>query len=67
MSAHSHFDPIWELGYMERGEAYLWLCVVMDKVVDNCHIAQFTLEECRKVVRESFKKLEELQQEKGLP
>lgn len=57
--AHEQFDQIWRRQITERPtlnlklarhEAYRWLAKQMGLVVDQCHIAYFTEEQCDEVV-----------------
>lgn len=49
--AHKAFDPIWRGGYMSRKQAYLWLSQQLGIDVDDCHIAMFDIDACRRVER----------------
>jgi hypothetical protein len=52
---HGSFDRLWKSGHFMRNGAYQWLALKMNKTSGKCHIAMFTLEECRealKLVRE---------------
>jgi|ERR1035437_5629829 hypothetical protein len=48
--AHSHFDPIWQTGKKTRKEAYQWLADNMVIDVKQCHIGEFDLVQCHKVI-----------------
>lgn len=51
MAAHDAFDPRWK-GQPSgvRSEAYEWLAEQLKIARDDCHIALFDLEQCRRVV-----------------
>jgi len=58
--AHAAFDPIWELRYMERTQAYEWLAETLDIEVRKAHIGMFDLEQCmltRSIAREKLQEL----------
>ena len=57
--AHSVFDQIWKRKFLSRKAAYNWLCYVMGTDKDKTHIAMFDVEQCKKVVEESQKYIEE--------
>lgn len=44
--AHFSFDPLWKNGNMGRKEAYLWLSEQMGIPFGDCHIGDFTKEQC---------------------
>ena len=48
--AHSSFDPKWKSGKMSRTEAYEWLSKKLKIKVKDCHIGEFDIDQCRKVV-----------------
>lgn len=50
MRAHTSFDPIWRNGKLSRKEAYAWLAREMGLTVEETHIGQFDVENCRCVV-----------------
>lgn len=50
MAAHTAFDPIWKSGQMKRKQAYRWLAELLGIEVNDCHIGEFDVEMCRKVV-----------------
>ena len=50
ISAHSAFDMLWQLGPMNRGQAYKWLGQKMGMNQIDCHIGLFDEEQCRKVI-----------------
>lgn len=49
--AHDVFDPLWKSGKMERSGAYLWLAGEMGIPFGDCHIGQFTKEQCERVIQ----------------
>lgn len=51
LDAHKSFDSIWKSGYMDRHAAYRWLSREMSMSLDECHIALFNEEQCRRVIR----------------
>lgn len=48
--AHGEFDPMWRDTGMSRNTAYRWLANKMGLHHDNCHIGDFTVEQCKQVV-----------------
>lgn len=54
--AHSVFDPMWKLKNRRsnrkdaRGKAYKWLAERLGVDPDGCHIGQFDIEQCKRVV-----------------
>ena len=48
--AHQAFDPIWQSGRLPRGTAYQWLADQLGIPSDRCHIGEFNLEQCQKVL-----------------
>lgn len=48
--AHDTFDIIWQSKYMTRKEAYSWLSGELNISQNNCHIGEFDVEMCDKVV-----------------
>lgn len=61
-AAHAAFDPIWQSApkgtRQARRGAYKWLAQRLGMPVGQCHIGEFDLEQCRKVVEvvEQFNK-----------
>lgn len=50
---HRAFDPFWRKGPMKRFDrehAYIWLSKRLEIDIDDCHIALFDSEQCRKVI-----------------
>lgn len=50
INAHEAFDRIWKGGVFSRAEAYRWLAEQLHILPEECHIARFDLERCRRVV-----------------
>lgn len=50
MKAHKTFDPIWQTGKMLRSDAYQWLADQMGIKKKECHIGQFSIADCARVV-----------------
>jgi len=48
--AHAAFDPKWKDGGMTRTEAYAWLAKELKIPRDACHMLNFNIEMCNKVV-----------------
>ena len=48
--AHAVFDPVWKQGVMQRHKAYSWLAKKLGIKVKDCHIGQFDVETCKRVV-----------------
>jgi len=57
--AHAVFDRVWKESRMRRSKAYKWLRNQLRLSKDECHIAMFDVEQCKKVVELAKKKLEE--------
>lgn len=57
-AAHGCFDWIWQGRYKTRSEAYSWLASELDIPVERCHIGEFDVPTCRRVVEacERFRK-----------
>lgn len=49
-AAHAAFDPIWQQGTMKRLDAYSWLAARLNIPVAACHIGEFDVALCQKVV-----------------
>lgn len=52
MAAHAAFDPLWRDGEFigNRRGAYNWLAEALGIDVGQCHVGEFDIEMCRKVV-----------------
>lgn len=49
-AAHAAFDPIWQDGHLaSRKTAYAWLADKLNIHVDDCHIGEFDVEQCKLV------------------
>lgn len=48
--AHAAFDPIWMSGGINRTLAYAWLAEQLALPGKRCHIAQFDVAQCQRVV-----------------
>jgi hypothetical protein len=49
--AHRVFDPLWKSGKMSRRRAYEELRKVLGMTEDECHIGEFDVENCKRLVR----------------
>ena len=49
--AHKVFDPMWRDGDMSRKDAYAWLARELNIEVNNCHIAMFDIETCKRAIQ----------------
>lgn len=49
-AAHDAFDWIWRTGRMKRRAAYAWLAQQLGIDPDDCHIGEFDIATCRRVV-----------------
>lgn len=49
-AAHLAFDPLWKNGERTRNQAYDWLAKKLGIQIKECHIGQFDLDTCNKVV-----------------
>lgn len=58
--AHKWFDQLWKCGYLKRSFAYFWLSSELKLSKKDTHIAMFDIEECKKTIKLSKKKLNEL-------
>lgn len=47
-AVHAVFDPLWRSGRMSRKRAYRWLAERMQLSVEDCHVGQFSVEQCRR-------------------
>ena len=61
--SHAAFDPIWRNGKKTRKKAYLWLSKRLEIDYNDCHIGEFNIEICKRVVIISKKYLDK--QKKG--
>ena len=50
IAAHAAFDPMWRDGSRKRKAAYKWLAEQLGVDVNACHIGEFDVETCRRVV-----------------
>ena len=57
-AAHAAFDPMWRDGRQKRKAAYKWLAVQLGVAVNDCHIGEFDVEACQRVVEECKKQME---------
>lgn len=48
--AHAVFDPLWKTRGMPRVDAYAWLARELEIPRVDCHIGQFNLEQCARVL-----------------
>lgn len=48
--AHSAFDPIWRTGEKGRRDAYRWLAEQLGIPFGVCHIGQFDIDMCKRVI-----------------
>lgn len=48
--AHAMFDPLWKSEPHKRSQRYKWLADRLGIHPDNCHIGQFDMAQCRKVI-----------------
>lgn len=57
-AAHAMFDPLWKRKMARdkvnkskaRNSAYAWLAQQMDMPIEECHIAKFTVTQCKEVI-----------------
>ncbi len=49
-AAHAAFDRLWKSGAMRRKDAYRWLADNLGISTDACHIGEFDVPLCRRVV-----------------
>lgn len=50
MQAHDAFDPLWRRSNQTRAQAYFWLAQRLGIKPQHCHIGEFDLEQCRRVI-----------------
>ncbi|MBK8752385.1 MAG: hypothetical protein IPL99_12380 [Candidatus Competibacteraceae bacterium] len=50
IAAHAAFDPLWQSRHAHRRDAYAWLAEQLGIAVKHCHIGQFDIDQCRRVV-----------------
>jgi hypothetical protein len=48
--AHRVFDPMWKDGEMRRKQAYRWLAQQLNIDFKDCHIGEFDVQTCKRVV-----------------
>lgn len=48
--AHAAFDPMWKSGRMSRSRAYAWLAKQLGIPKHKCHMLQFDITMCSRVV-----------------
>lgn len=58
--AHTAFDPLWKLNYMERNAAYKWLAETMGIDAKKAHIGYFDIDQCMMARAVSIEKFQEL-------
>lgn len=56
--AHRIFDLIWKNKLMSQAHAYFWLQSVMQLSTYECHMGKMNDRQCREVIRQSKKMLE---------
>lgn len=49
-AAHRSFDPKWQDGAMSRSDAYAWLAGQLGMPKHECHIVNFDIATCERVV-----------------
>lgn len=49
-AAHAAFDPKWQRGRMTRSQAYMWLAVRLGISKTECHILNFDIAKCERVI-----------------
>lgn len=51
--AHKYVDPLWKgkNKKMSRGQTYQWIQKAMDMTPQEAHIGNFTVEQCKKIIR----------------
>lgn len=57
VAAHNAFDPLWQAGPMTRPEAYRWLAGALGVAPADCHIGQFDLGQCQRVIQVCLNRL----------
>ncbi len=50
VNAHAAFDSLWRNGSMDRNRAYAWLAGELGIGVEDCHIGEFDVDTCKRVV-----------------
>lgn len=50
IQAHKAFDRLWREGTKSRGEAYRWLAGELGIEQQDCHIGEFDIAMCKRVV-----------------
>jgi hypothetical protein len=50
MEAHGVFDKLWKSGKVKRFDAYTYLSNFMQISRKDCHIGQFSVEQCDKII-----------------
>lgn len=59
---HKEFDQLWKKKYFTRTQAYEWLASLLKITKDECHIAMFSIESCRKTWAFSNKKIKSMRE-----
>lgn len=49
-AAHRAFDPKWQAGRMSRSQAYNWLSQKLGIRKHECHMIQFDIPTCERVI-----------------
>lgn len=57
LRAHEAVDALWKKRYITRQAAYNWLARSMKLKPEDCHIAQFTAEQCHEAIRKAHSRL----------
>ena len=50
IEAHSYFDALIEVYRIPKKKAYKWLALEMNMTKEECHIANFGIEQCKNVI-----------------
>jgi hypothetical protein len=58
--AHLYFDKLWQLGYIERREAYDWLSKRLGLPEPKAHMRFMDEDQCREVIRVCVQQLNDL-------
>ena len=56
LQAHAAFDPLWRSRQVTRRQAYHWLAEQLGIPVKECHIGEFDVQQCKRVVDVCFHK-----------
>lgn len=48
--AHKVFDRMWQMGTVNRDDAYGWMCRLLGVTMEEAHISMLNIEQCQKII-----------------